>query len=69
MWSMGDINGPVVAEGVYRDLFAGDSEELDMDVLPYLLDDAARKLREHGVEPSRWAPYIHFRPSLPRVRS
>jgi CHAT domain-containing protein len=60
MWSMGDVDGPIVAECVYRDLFAGDGQHLDMDVLPYALDAAVRQLREQGVEPSRWAPYIHL---------
>jgi CHAT domain-containing protein len=60
MWSMGDMDGPVVAGSIYRELFAGNSEELDMDVLPYALDAAVRHLRDQGVEPSRWAPYIHL---------
>jgi CHAT domain-containing protein len=60
MWSMGDIDGPVVAETVYRELFAGDDNPLDFDVIPYGLDSAIRKLRAQGLEPSRWAPYIHI---------
>jgi CHAT domain-containing protein len=59
MWSMGDVDGPIVAEIVYRDLFAGDGV-LDFDVVPYALDTAVRKLRAQGLEPSRWAPYIHI---------
>jgi CHAT domain-containing protein len=59
MWSMNDVDGPVVAETVYRELFAGDGDELDFDVVPYALDAAIRKLREQGLEISRWAPYIH----------
>jgi CHAT domain-containing protein len=60
MWSMGDVDGPVVAKTVYSELFAGDEEILDFDVVPYALDDAVRELRCQGLEPSRWAPYIHF---------
>jgi CHAT domain-containing protein len=60
MWSMGDVDGPIVAQTVYEELFAGDGETLDFDVVPYALDAAVRKLRGQGLEPSRWAPYIHI---------
>jgi CHAT domain-containing protein len=60
MWSMGDIDGPIVAKTVYEELFAGDGDILDFNVVPYALDAAVRKLRAQGLEPSRWAPYIHI---------
>jgi CHAT domain-containing protein len=60
MWSMGDIDGPVVAETVYKELFAGEGDILDFDVVPYALDAAVGRLRDQGLEPSRWAPYIHI---------
>jgi CHAT domain-containing protein len=60
MWSMGDVDGPIVAKTVYSELFAGDEEMFDFDVVPYALDAAVRKLRAQGLEPSRWAPYIHI---------
>jgi CHAT domain-containing protein len=60
MWSMGDVDGPVVAEIVYRELFAGAGNTVDFDIVPYALDTAIRKLRAQGLEPSRWAPYIHI---------
>jgi CHAT domain-containing protein len=60
MWSMGDVDGPIVARTVYEELFAGDGKMLDFDVVPYALDAAVRKLRAQGLEPSRWAPYIHI---------
>jgi hypothetical protein len=60
MWSMGDIDGPVVAETVYQELFAGNDDGLNFDVVPYALDAAVRKLRNQGLEPSRWATYIHI---------
>jgi CHAT domain-containing protein len=60
MWSIGDVDGPVVAETVYRKLFEGEGETLDFDIVPYALDEAVRKLRNQGLEPSRWAPYIHI---------
>jgi CHAT domain-containing protein len=60
MWSMGDIDGPVVAETVYKELLGGDGDILDFDVVPYALDAAVQRLRAQGLEPSRWAPYIHI---------
>jgi CHAT domain-containing protein len=60
MWSMGDVDGPVIAEIVYRSLFEGESGALDFGVIPYALDTAISKLRNQGLEPSRWAPYIHI---------
>jgi CHAT domain-containing protein len=60
LWSMGDVDGPVVANAVYSELFAGDGEILDFDIVPYALDTAVRKLRAQGLEPSRWATYIHI---------
>jgi CHAT domain-containing protein len=60
MWSMGDIDGPVVAETVYKELFAGEGDTLDFDVVPHALDAAVQRLRAQGLEPSRWAPYIHI---------
>jgi CHAT domain-containing protein len=60
MWSMGDVDGPVVAKTVYEALFAGEGDMLNFDVVPYALDAAVQKLRAQGLEPSRWAPYIHI---------
>jgi CHAT domain-containing protein len=60
MWSMGDIDGPVVAETIYRELFAEEEDRIDFDTVPYALDAAVHKLRSQGLEPSRWATYIHI---------
>ena len=59
---MGDVDGPVVAETVYKELYQGgaDSEVLDPDAIPYALDLAVRKLRAKGLAASRWAPYVHI---------
>jgi hypothetical protein len=57
---MGDVDGPVVAREVYTDLFDGEGEFLDPDAIPYALDAAVTRLRERGLHPSRWAPYIHL---------
>lgn len=58
---MGDVDGPVVARRVYRDLFTGSGPEyLNLDLIPYALDAAAKELRDRGLHPSRWAPYVHL---------
>jgi hypothetical protein len=55
---MHDWDGPQITEAVYRELFKG--EFLDLDIVPYALDAAVRRLRDSGAPPSRWAPYIHL---------
>ncbi|EIN12559.1 hypothetical protein PUNSTDRAFT_49852 [Punctularia strigosozonata HHB-11173 SS5] len=60
LWSMGDVDGPLVARTVYEELFHGDSDYLDPQVVPYALDTAMQKLRAIDPTPSRWAPYIHI---------
>jgi hypothetical protein len=59
---MRDLEGPIVAESIYSALFpAGDDAEfLDPDAVPYALDDAIRKLRDSGLDPSFWATYVHI---------
>jgi hypothetical protein len=59
---MGDLDGPVIAEGIYSYLFDPnkESEFLDPDDIPYALDEAVQKLRNSGLEPSFWATYIHI---------
>ncbi|EIN09309.1 hypothetical protein PUNSTDRAFT_67520, partial [Punctularia strigosozonata HHB-11173 SS5] len=60
LWSMQDVDGPMIAQSVYRDIFAGDSELLDPDDVAYALDAAVQNLRRAHPDPSRWAPYIHL---------
>jgi hypothetical protein len=55
---MNDGDGPDIATTVYRGLCKGDA--LDLDAVPFALDDAVREMRVCGVSPSRWAPYIHM---------
>jgi hypothetical protein len=57
---MGDVDGPVVAKRVYSELFSGDSEYLDPDVIPYALDAAVQELRDENLQPNRWASYVHL---------
>ncbi|KAH8096760.1 CHAT domain-containing protein [Cristinia sonorae] len=57
MWSMADIDGPEVAEVVYKELLR--NNVLDPDAIPYALDNAVHNLRLRGVSAARWACYIH----------
>lgn len=57
---MGDIDGPIVAQTIYEELFRTGVDVLDPDSIPYALDDAVRKLRAKGLAASRWAPYVHL---------
>jgi hypothetical protein len=54
---MNDEDGPDVAHWFYESLFA--EEHLDLDQIPYALDEAVTKLREKGVPASQWALFIH----------
>jgi CHAT domain-containing protein len=56
--SMNDVDGPFVAERVYRAIFL--DGKLDLNAVPYALDGAVRELRESGAHPSRWATYVHI---------
>jgi hypothetical protein len=57
---MGDIDGPIITEKVYQDIFSGKAEQFDPDDVPYALDAAVQELRARGLHPSRWATYIHL---------
>jgi hypothetical protein len=57
---MEDVDGPMIAKYIYEELFKGESDYLDPNIVPYALDEAVRKLREIEPSPSRWAPYIHI---------
>jgi hypothetical protein len=56
--SIRDDDGPVIARSFYENLFQHDV--IDADTIAYALDDAVRQLRESGVEPERWAPFVHM---------
>lgn len=57
---MSDADGPIVAKTVYETLYSGTSEYLNVEAVPYALDEAVGKLRARGLHSSRWAPYIHI---------
>ena len=56
---MDDVDGPSVAEMVYKDIFLEDGL-MDYDAVPRALDKAVRDLRDRGAHPSRWATYVHI---------
>jgi hypothetical protein len=55
---MHDEDGPKLAQRFYEGLFAKPS--LDLDDVPYALDDAIQALRMDGVPAPRWAPFMHL---------
>jgi hypothetical protein len=55
---MHDKDGPRVARHFYERLL--ESAQLDLHDIPYALDAAVGMLREAGVPPSRWAPFVHM---------
>jgi hypothetical protein len=57
---MEDVDGPMIAQHVYEEIFNGNSESLDPDAVPYALDAAVGELRRMDLSPSRWATYIHI---------
>ena len=57
---MYDLDGPVVATAIYERLYSPRSATLDFDSVPHALDAIVTSLREKGLHPSRWAPFIHI---------
>jgi hypothetical protein len=57
---MEDVDGPAIAESVYKGIFGGDSEYIDPNDVAHALDAAVQQLRRAHPDPSRWALYIHL---------
>jgi hypothetical protein len=55
---MEDVDGPMVASWVYDAIFR--EQGLDLDDIPYALDEAVCRLRGEGVPASRWAAFVHM---------
>jgi hypothetical protein len=55
---MGDVDGPFVAIRFYQSLFSG--ETIELDTVPYALDEAVAALRASGVPAERWATFVHM---------
>jgi hypothetical protein len=56
--AISDIDGPKVAKWFYEELLS--KEVVDVSSVAYALDSAVDKLRDSGVSPDRWAPFIHM---------
>jgi hypothetical protein len=56
--AMSDADGPYVAKRFYSKLFEG--EVIDVDSIPYALDEAVTALRMSGAPPERWATFVHM---------
>jgi hypothetical protein len=56
--AMDDMDGPFMAKRIYARIFKNGI--LNLDEVPFAVDDAVRQLRESGVAASRWATYVHF---------
>ncbi|KAJ6617152.1 CHAT domain-containing protein [Mycena sp. CBHHK59/15] len=59
MWSMQDLDGPIVAETVYTHLFANGQKPQASDAAK-ALQVAMRKLQNDGIPYERWVPFIHM---------
>ncbi|EIN06321.1 hypothetical protein PUNSTDRAFT_137098 [Punctularia strigosozonata HHB-11173 SS5] len=60
LWSMEDMDGPIIAKVVYETIFGGESEMINPDDVAYALDTAVQQLRKKNIDPSRWASFIHL---------
>jgi hypothetical protein len=60
---MSDADGPYIARRFYESLFAIGT--IDIDTIPYALDDAVSALRASGASPERWATFIHMGAWIP----
>jgi hypothetical protein len=56
--AISDVDGPKVAKWFYEELLV--TEVIDADAVAYALDYAVGQLRELGLSPDRWAPFIHM---------
>ncbi|KAG8944371.1 hypothetical protein FRC03_002087, partial [Tulasnella sp. 419] len=62
MYAMADIDGPIVAEEVYKHMFRRTEMggSVDYRDAAEALSIATRKLRERGVPVERWINFVHF---------
>ena len=51
------MDGPEMTQWFYEILL--EKDDIDLDDIPYALDEAIRRLRATGASPSRWATFIH----------
>jgi hypothetical protein len=55
---MHDEDGPKLAQRFYEALLMHD--HLDLDDIPYALEEAITSLRSQGVPAQRWALFMHM---------
>jgi hypothetical protein len=55
---MGDADGPFIAKRFYDKLL--ETGAMNVDSVPYALDDAVTALRLRGAKPERWATFVHM---------
>jgi hypothetical protein len=55
---MSDEDGPYVSSRFYEKVFEG--EIINIESIPYALDNAVAALRMKGVPPERWATFVHM---------
>jgi hypothetical protein len=55
---MTDADGPLIADHVYEVLFK--ENMFDLNLVPYALDDAVRRLREGKIDADRWSVFVHM---------
>ncbi|KAG8944604.1 hypothetical protein FRC03_001969, partial [Tulasnella sp. 419] len=62
MYAMADIDGPIVAEEVYKHMYRQKEkgESVDYRDAAEALSIATRRLRENGVPVERWINFVHF---------
>jgi hypothetical protein len=56
--AMNDADGPFVARLFYESLF--DGSVIDVNSIPYALDNAVTALRKKGMPPGQWATFVHM---------
>jgi hypothetical protein len=55
---MHDEDGPKIAGRFYEALF--EAKHLDLDDIPYALDNTVQLLRDSGAPAERWALFVHM---------
>ena len=58
MWAIRDVDGPIVADAVYTDMFR--TGEADHKRAAHALQSAAQSLRLSGAPFMAWVPFIHL---------
>jgi hypothetical protein len=66
---MGDAQGPLAAKSIYEGLLGREDENVTLDDIPYLIDQAIEKLREQSLAGNKppfdpeayfWAQFVYI---------